>query len=79
MSKGQSDNTNKATKKFDYVAVMDRLGVTTATQLVGLTWFTGPTFPLPATANQKDTRLKCVNKPQTNSHPKQRDTKNRYM
>ena len=26
------------------------VGVTTATQLVWLTWFTGPTFPLPATA-----------------------------
>ena len=25
------------------------VGVTTATQLVWLTWFTGPTFPLPAT------------------------------
>ena len=45
MSKGQSDNTNNATKKFDY-----EFRVTTATQLVWLTWFTGPTFPLPATA-----------------------------
>ena len=26
------------------------VGVTTATKLVWLTWFTGPTFPLPATA-----------------------------
>ena len=26
------------------------VGVTTATQLVWLTWFTGPTFPIPATA-----------------------------
>ena len=26
------------------------VGVTTATQLVWLTWYTGPTFPLPATA-----------------------------
>ena len=25
MSKGQSDNTNNATKKFDYKAVADRL------------------------------------------------------
>ena len=25
------------------------VGVTTATQLVWLTWFTGPTFPLPTT------------------------------
>ena len=31
MSKGQSENTNNATKKFDYTAVADRLGVTTAT------------------------------------------------
>ena len=29
------------------------VGVTTATQLVWLTWFTGPTFPLPATACRK--------------------------
>ena len=28
------------------------VGVTTATQLVWLTWFTGLTFPLPATAVQ---------------------------
>ena len=25
MSKGQSDNTNNATKKFDYTAIADRL------------------------------------------------------
>ena len=25
MSKGQSDNTNNATKKFDYIAIADRL------------------------------------------------------
>ena len=40
MSKGQSDNTNNATKKFDYTAVADRLrtsvGVPTATKLVWL-------------------------------------------
>ena len=52
MSKGQSDNTNNATKKFDYTAV----GVTTATQLVWLTWFTGHSPQRPC--NQKDTRLK---------------------
>ena len=54
MSKGQIDNTNNATKSL----IKQRLrtdfgrsvGVTTATQLVWLTWFTGPTFPLPATA-----------------------------
>ena len=54
MSKVQSENTNNATKS----SIKQRLrtdlgrsvGVTTATQLVWLTWFTGPTFPLPATA-----------------------------
>ena len=54
MPKKQSDNTNNATKS----AITQRLrtdlgravGVTTATQLVWLTWFMGPTFPLPATA-----------------------------
>ena len=54
MSKGQSDNTNNATKS----SITQRLrtdlgrsvGVTTATQLVWLTWVTGQTFPLPATA-----------------------------
>ena len=54
MSKGQSDNTNNATKKFDYTAVADRLRTISwsnyATQLVWLTLFTGPTFQLPATA-----------------------------
>ena len=54
MSKGQNDNTNNDTKKFDYTRLRTDLGrsvgVTTATQLVWLTWFTGPTFPLPATA-----------------------------
>ena len=68
MSKGQSDNTNNATKS----SITQRLrtdlgqpvGVTTATQLVWLTWFTGPTFLLPQQpCNQKDTRLKFVNKP----------------
>ena len=42
MSKGQSNKTNIATKKFDKTAVADQLrtvsGVTTATQLV---WLTG--------------------------------------
>ena len=54
MSKGQSDNTNNVTKS----SITQRLrtdlgrsvGVTTVTQLVWLTWFTGQTFPLPATA-----------------------------
>ena len=54
MSKGQSYNTSNATKS----SITQRLrtdlgrwvGVTTATQLVWLTWFTGKTFQLPATA-----------------------------
>ena len=41
------------------------VGVTTATQLVWLTWFTDPTFPLPATAvlSKGHTFKKIVNKP----------------
>ena len=54
LSKGQNDNTNNVTKS----SITQRLrtdlgrsvGVTTATQMVWLTWFTGQTFPLPATA-----------------------------
>ena len=56
LSKGQNDNTNNATKN----SITQRLrtdlgrsvGVTMATQLVWLTWSTGPTFPLPAKAVQ---------------------------
>ena len=51
MSKGQSDNTNNATKSSIKQRLRTDLGrsvrVTTATQLVWLTWFTSPTFPLP--------------------------------
>ena len=53
MSKGKSDNTNNATKKFDYTAVADRLRAVSwsncshPTGVVNLV--TGPTFPLPAT------------------------------
>ena len=51
MSKGQSDNKNNATKKFDYTPVADRLRTVSWSNyghpLVWLTWFTGPTFPLP--------------------------------
>ena len=55
MSKGQSDNTNNATSPS---SIKQRLrtdlgrsvGVTTATQLVWFTGFTGPTFPLTANA-----------------------------
>ena len=55
MSKGQSDNTKKTATKNSITqrlrTDLERsIGVTTATQLVWLTWFTGPTFPFPATA-----------------------------
>ena len=54
MSKGQSDNTDNATKKIEHTAITNRLRtvswVITATQLVWLNRFTAPTFPLPATA-----------------------------
>ena len=54
MSKEQSDNTNNATKKFDYTAVatdFGRLvGVTTATQLV---WLTGLRAHLPTNRNSR--------------------------
>ena len=53
MSKGQSDNINNVTKKSITHRLRTDLGrsveVTTATQLVWLTWFTSPTFPFPAT------------------------------
>ena len=51
MSKGKSDNTNNATKKFDYTAIKDRLmpvswsNYSYPTGVVN--WFKGPTFPLP--------------------------------
>ena len=63
MSKGQSDNTNNATKS----SITQRLrtdlgrsvGVTTATQLVWLTWFMGQLSHTPQQpCKQKDTRLK---------------------
>ena len=69
MSKGQSDNTNNATKS----SIKQRLrtdlgrsvGETTATQLVWLTWFTGPPSHSPQQrCNHKYTHLKkIVNKP----------------
>ena len=50
MSKGQSDSATKSSIKQRLRTDLGRsVGVTTATQLVWLTWFTGPTFPLPAT------------------------------
>ena len=68
MSKGQSDNTNNATKSSIKQHLRTDLGwsvgVTTATQLVWLTWFTGPPSHSPQQpCNQKDTHLKFVNKP----------------
>ena len=53
MSYGQSDNTNNAKKSITQRLRTDlgrSVGVTRATQLAWLTWFKGPTFPLPATA-----------------------------
>ena len=54
MSKAQSDNTKKATKKFDYTAIADRLRTVSwscYSQPTGVVnRFTGSTFPLPATA-----------------------------
>ena len=51
MSKGQSDNTNNATKKFDYTAVADRLRMVSwsnyghPTGVVNLVY--GPNLPTP--------------------------------
>ena len=54
ISKGQSDTTNNATKKFDYTAVADRLRTVSWSNYGHPTGvvnrFTSPTFPLPATA-----------------------------
>ena len=54
MSKGQSDNTNNAKKKVDYKAIADRLRTVSWSNYGHPTGvvnrFTGPTFPLPATA-----------------------------
>ena len=54
MSKGQSDNTNNVTKKFDFIAVAGRLRTVSWSNYGNPTGvvnrFTGPTFPLPATA-----------------------------
>ena len=53
MSKRQSDNTNNATKKFDYTAVADRLRTVSwsnygrPTGVVNLVY--GPNLPTPAT------------------------------
>ena len=53
MSKGQSDKTNNATKKFDYTAIADLLRTVCLSNYSHPTGvvnrFTGPTFPLPTT------------------------------
>ena len=69
MSKGQSDNRNNATKKFDFTAVADRLRTVSwssyghPTGVVNLVY--GPNLPTPREqpCNQKDTQ-----KSKTNSH-----------
>ena len=68
MSKGQSDNTNNATKSSIKQQLRTDLGrsvgVTTATKLVWLTWFTCPPSHSPQQpCNRKDTHKKIVNKP----------------
>ena len=53
MSKGQSDNTKNATKKFDYTAIADRLRTVSSSNCshptVLVNQYTGPVVPLPAT------------------------------
>ena len=54
MSKGQNDNTNNATKKFDHTAVADRPKTVSCSdyghQIGVVNLFTGQTFPLPSPA-----------------------------
>ena len=69
MSKGQSDNTNNATKKFDYTAVADRLRTVSwsnyshPTGVVNLVYW--PNLPTPRNSRLiKRTHVKkFVNKP----------------
>ena len=69
MSKWQSDNTNNATKKFDYTVVVDRIRTVSwsnyghPTGVVNLVY--GLNLPTPATAVQSKghTFQKIVNKP----------------
>ena len=68
MLKGQSDNTNNATKSSITRRLRTDLGrsvgVTTAIQLVSLTFLRAqPSHSPQQPCNQKDTRLKLVNKP----------------
>ena len=88
MSKRQSDNTNNATKSSIKQQLRTDLGrsfgVTAATKLVWLTWFTGPSFHSPQQpCDQKDTHLKICKytslyRQQTNSPIKRRGHKNKY-
>ena len=58
MSKGQSDNTNNATKKFDYTAVADRLRTVSWSNygqpagVVNLVY--GPNLPTPRNSHVRD-------------------------
>ena len=69
MSKGQTDNTNNATKTFDYTAVADRLRTVSwsnyghSTSVVNLVY--GPNLPTPHNSRViKRTHVeKLVNKP----------------
>ena len=68
MSKGQSDNTNNAAKKFDYTAIADRLRIVSWSNYCHPTGvvnrFTDPPSHSPQQlCNQKETHLKFVNKP----------------
>ena len=60
MPKGQSDNTNNAKRSSITQRLRTDLGRSVGvTQLVWLTWFTGPPSHSPQQpCNQKDTRLK---------------------
>ena len=58
-------NNKDATKTFDHPTIANQLGrllgLTTATQLVWLTWFTIPTFPCTSTVLQsEDLQKNCV-------------------
>ena len=64
MSKGQSDNINNTTKKFDYTAVADRLRTVSwsnydhPTGVINLVYGAQPSHFPQQPCNQKDTRLK---------------------
>ena len=63
MSKGQSENTNNATKKIDYTAIVDRLRTVSWSNYSHPTGvvnrLTGPpTYSRQQPCNQKDTHVK---------------------